>query len=283
MSAPQSIRRTTAGRAGTHVVLMLGVLVFAFPFYWLIVMATTSTADIFTAPPRLIPGLEFFTNFSTVLDKSAFATAFMNSLWLTTTITVIQLFLTSLAGFVFAKKSFPGRNVLFAILLATLIIPTGVSIVPSYQIYAGLGWINTFLPLIIPGAVTAFGVFWMRQAAEASVSTELLDAARMDGAGFMRTFWSVALPAMRPSLVAFGIFQIMWAWNDYLWPLLVLGSPGQFTLPVALQQLLSNLSESTNYSAVMAGTLVATLPLIIVFFILRKTILENVTAGALKG
>ncbi|HEX4402870.1 MAG TPA: carbohydrate ABC transporter permease [Galbitalea sp.] len=262
---------------------MLGVLIFAFPFYWLIVMATTATADIFTSPPRLIPGLEFFANFAKVLNESAFATAFVNSLWLTTTITVIQLFFTSLAGFVFAKKRFPGRNKLFAVLLATLIIPTGVSIVPSYQIYADLGWINTFLPLIVPGAVTAFGVFWMRQAAEASVSTELIDAARMDGAGFMRTFWSIGLPAMRPSLVAFGIFQVMWAWNDYLWPLLVLGSPSEFTLPVALQQLLSNLSESTDYSAVMAGTLVATLPLIIVFFILRRTILENVSAGALKG
>jgi len=199
-------------------------------------MATSSTADIFTAPPRLIPGLEFFSNFQKVLSDSAFAPAFLNSLWLTTVITVIQLFLASLAGYVFAKKRFPARNTLFAILLATLIIPTGVSIVPSYQIYASLGWINTFLPLIVPGAVTAFGVFWMRQAAEASVSTEIVDAARMDGAGFMRTFWSVALPSMRPSLVAFGIFQIMWAWNDYLWPLLVLGSPSEFTLPVALQQ-----------------------------------------------
>jgi cellobiose transport system permease protein len=283
MSISRSLRRATPGRISTHVLLLLGVLVFAFPFYWLIVMATSSTADIFTSPPRLIPGFEFFSNFQKVLKDSAFASAFLNSLWLTSVITVVQLFLAALAGFVFAKKRFPGRNKLFAILLATLIVPTGVSIVPSYQIYAGLGWINTFLPLIVPGAVTAFGVFWMRQAAEASVSSEIVDAARMDGAGFMRTFWSVALPAMRPSLVAFGIFQVMWAWNDYLWPLLVLGSPNEFTLPVALQQLLTNLAQSADYSAVMAGTLVATIPLVIAFFILRKTILENVSAGALKG
>jgi cellobiose transport system permease protein len=283
MTIFQTIRRATPGRISSHILLMLGVIVFAFPFYWLVVMATSSTADIFTSPPRLIPGVEFFSNFQKVLNNSAFASAFLNSLWLTSVITIVQLFLAALAGFVFAKKRFPGRNRLFAILLATLIIPTGVSIVPSYQIYAGLGWINTFLPLLVPGAVTAFGVFWMRQAAEASVSTEIVDAARMDGAGFMRTFWSVALPAMRPSMVAFGIFQVMWAWNDYLWPLLVLGSPNQFTLPVVLQQLLTNLAQSADYSAVMAGTLVATIPLIIAFFILRKTILENVSAGALKG
>lgn len=282
MSAPRSLRGLNRGRAGSHLVLMLGVLVFAFPFYWLIVMATSSTADIYTSPPRLIPGLQFFTNFHKVLNESSFTKAFENSLWLTSVITLIQLFFTALAGYVFAKKQFPGRNVLFAFLLAALIVPTGVSIVPSYQIYAKLGWINTFYPLIIPGAVTAFGVFWMRQAAEASVSNEIVDAARIDGAGFMRSFWNVALPAMRPALVAFGIFQIMWAWNDYLWPLLVLGSPKKYTLPVVLDQLLEA-HGSVDYSAVMAATFVATIPLVVVFFALRKRILENVSAGALKG
>ena len=276
--------RNTVNRArlASHFVLAIGVVVFAFPFYWLLVMATNSTSDILASPPRLVPGGQFLANFGKVTAGSDFVQAFVNSLVLTVISSAVQLFLASLAGYVFAKRRFPGRNALFSLLLATLIIPTGVSIVPSYQIYTNLGWIDSFLPLVVPSAVTAFGVFWMRQAAQSNVPDELVDAARMDGAGFMRTFWSVALPCMRPSLVAFGIFQVMWTWNDYLWPLLVLNSPDKFTLPVALQQLTGNYG-ATDYSVVMAGTLVAIVPLLILFLILRRTVLENAASGALKG
>ncbi|UNX54030.1 carbohydrate ABC transporter permease [Georgenia sp. TF02-10] len=277
-----SPRRLRLTNVLTHLVLGVALVIFAFPFYWLVVMATSSTSEMFTLPPRLIPGDEFIANFTKVLESTQFGTAFFNSLWLTTLVVLVQLFLASLAGFVFAKRRFPGRDRLFAALLVTLVLPTGVSLVPSYQIYASLGWLNTFLPLIVPNIVTAFAVFWMRQAAESSIPDELLDAAAIDGAGFLRTFWSVGLPALRPSLVALGIFQVMWTWNDYLWPLLVLGDPSQFTLPIAIQQLKGNYGN-LDYSVVMAGTLVATLPLIILFFFLRRTILENVTAGALKG
>ncbi|MFC8266888.1 carbohydrate ABC transporter permease [Streptomyces cinereoruber] len=277
-----SPRRVRTARIASHAVLALGVVVFAFPFYWLLVMATNSTSDILASPPRLVPGDRFFENFDKVTAGSEFVRAFFNSLVLTTVTCAIQLFLAALAGYVFAKRDFPGRNALFSGLLATLIIPTGVSIVPSFQIYSDLGWINTFFPLIVPNAVTAFGIFWMRQAAEMNVPDELVDAARMDGAGFLRTFWNVALPCMRPALVAFGIFQVMWTWNDYLWPLLVLNDPGMFTLPVALQQLTGNYGR-TDYSVVMAGTLVATLPLLVLFLFLRRVVLENAADGALKG
>ncbi|GAA4413894.1 carbohydrate ABC transporter permease [Actinokineospora soli] len=269
-------------RAASHVVLLLGVLIFAFPFYWLLVMATNPTSDILSSPPRLLPGGAFAENFGKVTAESEFVRAFANSVLLTVVSSAIQLFLTALAGYVFAKRRFPGRNALFSVLLITLIIPTGVSIVPSFQIYTDLGWIDTFLPLIVPNAVTAFGVFWMRQAAASSVPDELVDAACMDGAGFLRVFWNVALPCMRPALVAFGIFQVMWTWNDYLWPLLVLNTPDKFTLPVALQQLTGNYG-ATDYSVVMAGTLVATIPLLVLFLVLRRTVLLNAAHGALKG
>ncbi|WIB62109.1 carbohydrate ABC transporter permease (plasmid) [Curtobacterium sp. MCLR17_007] len=271
-----------AGRVSTHVVLIIGLVLFAFPFYWLVVMATTSTSDMYSFPPRLWPGTDFFSNFAKAVNGSGFWLAFFNSTWLTITTSVIQLFLAALAGYTFAKRRFPGNGKLFGILLITLVLPTGVSIVPLFQIYAQLGWLNTFLPLIIPNAVTAFAVFWMRQASIASIPQEVIDAASIDGAGFFRTFWSIGLPAMRPSLVALGIFQVMWTWNDYLWPLLVLGQPSQFTLPIAIQQLKGNYG-SIDYSVVMAGTLVATLPLVLLFVFLRKTILENVAGGAVKG
>ncbi len=269
-------------RATSHTLLALGVVVFAFPFYWLLVMATNSTSDILASPPRLFPGGRFSENFEKVTGGSEFVRAFINSVALTVVSSAIQLLLAALAGYVFAKRRFPGRGALFSLLLATLVIPTGVSIVPSFQIFAELGWIDTYLPLVVPGAVTAFGIFWMRQAAESSVSDELVDAARVDGAGFLRTFWSVALPCMRPALAAFGIFQVMWTWNDYLWPLLVLNSPDKFTLPVALQQLTGSYG-TTDYSVVMAGTLVATVPLLVLFLVVRRTVLNNATDGAFKG
>ncbi|WP_233550957.1 carbohydrate ABC transporter permease [Amnibacterium setariae] len=262
--------------------LAIGLVLFAFPFYWLVVMATSSTSDIFSFPPRLIPGPEFFNNFGQVLANTTFVQAFFNSIWLTALTATIQLFLASLAGYVFAKRRFPGRDRLFGLVLVTLVLPTGVALVPSYQIYAGLGWLNSFWPLIIPSAVSAFGVFWMRQAAVSAVPDEVIDAAAIDGAGFLRTYWTVVLPMIRPSLVALGIFQIMWTWNDYLWPLLVLGNPAQYTLPIAIQQLKGNYGN-VDYSVVMAGTLVATLPLIALFLALRRTVLDNVAGSAVKG
>ncbi|MCU1527584.1 MAG: sugar transporter permease [Frondihabitans sp.] len=269
-------------RVSTHVVLIIGVVIFAFPFYWLIVMATSSSGDIYSFPPRLIPGAEFFTNFSKAVASTNFWGAFVNSVWLTIVIATVQLLLAALAGYTFAKRRFPGRNRLFGVLLVTLVLPTGVALVPLFQIYATLGWLNTFLPLIIPNAVTAFAVFWMRQAAASAIPDEVIDAAAIDGAGFFRTFVSIGLPAMRPSLVALGIFQVMWTWNDYLWPLLVLGTPSEYTLPIAIQQLKGNYG-SFDYSTVMSGTLVATIPLVILFLCLRKTILENVAGGSVKG
>jgi cellobiose transport system permease protein len=281
-AAPRPRRRAQPSRVASYIVLSIGLLIFAFPFYWLVVVATSSTNEIFAFPPRLIPGDKFFDNFGVVLQNTKFVTAFINSLWLTAVTATIQLFLASLAGFVFGKRRFPGRDRLFGIVLVTLVLPTGVALVPNFQIYANLGWLNTFWPLIIPSAVTAFGVFWMRQAAVASIPDEVVDAASIDGAGFMRTYWSVALPAMKPSLVALGIFQVMWTWNDYLWPLLVLGDPSQYTLPIAIQQLKGNYGN-VDYSVVMAGTLVATIPLIILFLFLRRTVLDNVAGSAVKG
>lgn len=269
-------------RVVMHVILVLIGVVFAFPFYWLVVMATSSSSEIFAAAPRLIPGAEFFHNFSQVLARTTFTRAFVNSLIVTLTASFLQVGLSALAGFVFAKHRFPGRDKLFAALLLTMALPTGVSLVPSFQIYVGFGWINTFLPLIIPGAVTAFAVFWMRQASASAVQNETIDAARVDGAGFLRVFWHVGLPALRPTIAALGIFQVMWNWNDYLWPLLVLTDSDNYTLPVALDQI-KGAYGATDYSVVMSGTLVATIPLVLLFLFFRRTVMNNVVAGAVKG
>jgi cellobiose transport system permease protein len=279
--------RTKSGRRagrrpyGKHLALALTALVSLFPFYWLVIMATSTNAEVFTFPPRLYPGSRFFTNLGKVTEAVQLDSAFVNSLIVSVSAVLLSLFLCSLGGFVFARMRFKGRDKLFALVLATMVFPAGVALAPSVQIYSHLGWMNTFLPLIVPGAASAFGLFWMRQVAFSSIPYELVEAARLDGCGLLRTYWHVALPAMRPGLASFGIFSFMWTWNDYLWPLIVLNDPTKYTLPVALAQLKGNYG-GFDYSVVMAGTLIAALPLIVLFLFCRKIIFSNMMAGALK-
>lgn len=265
-----------------HVLLIPAAALFAFPFYWLIVMSTSRTSDIFSSPPRMIPGTELFANIGRLFSRVDFGQAFVNSLLVATTATALTVAIAALSGFVFAMYRFPGRNWLFGTLLITMTLPTGVMLVPMFQIYVDLGWLNTYLPLIVPGAASAFGIFWMRQAARESVQYEVIEAARVDGAGFLRVFWHVGVPALRPAIAGFTVFQFMWNWNEYLWPLLVLNDSDLYTLPVALQQLNGSYGN-TDYPVVMVGTLLATVPLIVVFLVFRRQVMSSATSGAVKG
>jgi len=182
---------------------------------------------------------------------------------------------------VFAKFDFPGKKPLFVILLATFMIPTQLSIVPQFVVMAHLGWVGSFKALIIPGMVNAYGIFLMRQYAEGAVSSDLMEAARLDGCGFYRLYWNIALPVLRPIMAFLGIFTFITAWNDYLWPLIVLTDPKKLTLQVALSQL--NSLYNIDYSMVMAGTLLATVPLIVVFIFGARHFISDLAAGAIKG
>ncbi|WP_220213934.1 carbohydrate ABC transporter permease [Streptomyces shenzhenensis] len=268
-------------QVGKHLLLMCVALVSMFPFYWLLVMASSSSGDVFRFPPRLTPGTRFLENLGKVSDAVPLGTAFVNSLIVAVCAVVLTGFLCSLGGFVFARMRFPGRDKLFGFVLATLVFPTGVSLAPSLQIYSHLGWINTFLPLIVPGAASAFGLFWMRQYAVSAIPYELVEAARLDGCGLLRMYWHVALPSMRPAIASYGIFTFMWSWNDYLWPLLVLNDPQKYTVPVALAQL-KGAYGNVDYSVVTAGTLLGAIPLIVLFLFVRKWIFRNMVAGAVK-
>lgn len=265
-----------------HIALSLLAILFAFPFYWMIVVATSTTAEMFSTTPRMVPGDQFFNNLAQVFSGSPFGRALLNSAFLAVLNTCIYVLLASLAGFVFAKFKFVLRDTLFKLLLFTMILPSGVTLVTSFQIYADFGWINTYLPLIVPGAVSAFGVFWMRQVAMESIPGELIQASSIDGANFGQQYWYVALPCMLPGITALTIFQLMWNWNEYLWPLLVLNDPQLYTVPVSLAQLKS-LYDDYDYAIVMAGTLVATIPLLVIFLLFRRTVMENTTGGAVKG
>lgn len=263
-----------------HLILLIFLVISVFPFYWMIVMATNTTSDIYRIPPDFIFGGQLWTNISHVFQNIDFLRNFGNTLLVASCVTVLVLFFCSIAGFTFAKFEFPGKKVLFVILLGTMIIPTASSLVASFVIMADLGWVGTFLPLIIPSMVTAFGIFWIRQYALSAIHTDLIDAGRIDGCGHLRLYWSVALPALRPALGFLGVITFITAWNDYLWPLIILNDQKTYTLQLALAQL--NGVYNTDYSMVMAGTLMATIPLIIIFFIGSRQFIANISAGALK-
>ncbi|QCD60439.1 sugar ABC transporter permease [Streptomyces hawaiiensis] len=244
------------------------------------VMASNTTGDIFAYPPKLIPGSHLWENMNKVFDGIDFWGSMGITVVAATSVTFLVLLFDSLAAFAFAKYDFPGRRVLFWIVLATFMIPLQLALVPQFVTLAWLGWVGSLKALIIPGAANAFGIFWMRQYAQGAIADELIQASRVDGAGFFRQWWTVGLPVLRPGLAFLGIFTFFHIWNDYLWPLIVMTDPGKVTLQVAVQQL--NGVYTTDQSMVIAGALMSVIPLIGVFLIGSRHFIANLAAGAMK-
>ncbi len=266
-----------AKRITVHVALLAGVLVSVFPFYWLIVMASRTNEDIFRQPPVLVPGSHLLQNMETVLRQIDFFAALLNTVVVAVCGTALVLFFDSLAAFTFAKYEFPGKRTLFAILLSTFVFPAQLTLVPLFVTMAQFGWVGSFKALIIPGAASAFGTFWMRQYAQNSLPDELLDAGRIDGAGFFRLYWTVAVPFFRPALAFLGIFTFIALWNEYIWPLIILINPEKVTLQVALAEL--NIQYQADYAVIMAGALMSVVPLIGVFLLGARYLIRGFTSG----
>jgi cellobiose transport system permease protein len=264
-----------------HLVLLVGVVISIFPFYWMIVMATNNTSDIYQYPPKVAFGDELMTNLGHVFERINFFAAMGNTIVVASCVTLLVLFLDSLAAFTFAKFTFPGRRVLFALLIGIFTLPAQLSLIPQFVIMVKIGWAGQLQALIVPAAANAFGIFWMRQYIASAVPNELLDAARLDGCNFFRQYWHIALPAIRPGLAFLGIYTFITAWNDYVWPLIVLVSPDRLTLQVALSQL--NRSYGQDYSMVMAGALLAVLPLVVLFVLFARNFIADAVKGALRG
>ncbi|WP_151477496.1 carbohydrate ABC transporter permease [Streptomyces albicerus] len=259
---------------------MLCVVISVFPFYWIIVMATNTSQDIYRYPPKLWFGDNLLTNIQHLFDKMDFFGSLFNTVIVAVCTTLLVLFFDSLAAFAFAKYDFPAKKFLFGLLLAMYILPTQLAIIPQYEIMIQLGWLGTLQALIVPAAANAFGIFWMRQYTITGVPDELLDAARIDGSGFFRQYWHVVLPCVRPALAFLGIYTFIAAWNDYILPLVMLVNPDELTLQVALAQLYAG--HSTDYSMVMAGVLLAVIPLVLVFTFFARGFIADATKGALR-
>lgn len=277
----QARRRTLGTNLLTHVVLLIGVLLSIFPFYWLLVMSTSSNSEIFGYPPRLWFSDKALRNVASVFQNVDMLHALVNTVIVSTLTALLVMVFDSLAAFAFAKFDFPGKGGLFLVLLATFLVPGSLSLVPSFVLMSALGWVGGLQALIVPGAANAFGIFLLRQFATGSIPDELVDAAKIDGAGFFRTWWSVAIPMLRGGLAFLGIFTFITAWNDFVWPLIVLINPGGQTLQVALSTLIS--VNFTDFGAIMAGAVISVFPLIGVFIIGSRHFIANVAAGALKG
>ncbi len=261
--------------------LILALLTTA-PFYLLFVWATHTRETIFSAPPPLWFGDDLWRNYVALLKQIPFWRNMFNSIYVAVMATVTTLFFCSLGGFGFAMYSFRGKKWLFATLLVTLMIPPLLNLIPYFLIIKFLGWIDTFRALWVPGMASAFGIFLMRQFFASSMSKELMDAARIDGASEHRIYWSIALPLIKPGLATLGLLTFIGSWNNFLGPLVVLQSESTYTLPLILRRL-QGLGQTIDWGSVMLGTALAVLPLLIIFFIASKQVIEGLTQGAVKG
>ncbi|MFE4667357.1 carbohydrate ABC transporter permease [Streptomyces sp. NPDC056716] len=269
-------------RAGPFTYAILGAIVLgsAFPLYWTLVVASHDNEAVGRTPPPLVPGGHLFDNLARVFDTVEFQKALLNSLVVSGSITLSVLLFSSLAGFAFAKLRFRGRQGLLLVVIATMMVPTQLGIIPLYILMGELGWAGRLEAVIVPGMVTAFGVFWMRQFILDAVPDELIDAAMLDGCHTTRVYWHVIVPAVRPAAAVLGVFTFMQAWNDFFWPLVVL-NPDDPTVQVALSTLSAGYFQ--DYSLILAGTALATLPVLIVFALLGRQIVGGIMAGAIRG
>jgi cellobiose transport system permease protein len=278
--ARRRLRRTDSAGPLTYVLLTLTTLVFVAPFYYMIVAASRPMAEMNRTPPPLLPGPDLWSNIVKALESQDIGKALVNSVIVSGIITVSTVLFCTLAGFAFAKLRFRGRNQLFALALGTMMIPPSLGVVPLYALMASLGLAGELSSVILPSLVAAFGVFFMRQYLVRALPGELLEAARMDGATSLRTFWSIVLPIARPGMAVLAMLTYMTAWNDFFWPVITLDSSNP-TVQVALNNLGSGYVPDT--SVIMAGTLVGTLPVIVVFLLLGRQIVGGIIAGAVKG
>jgi multiple sugar transport system permease protein len=281
-------------RAVSHAVLVLGGVLMLLPFVWMISTSLKPAYELFTVPPTWIPSSPQWDTYARAMSAGNFGRYAMNSLLLGVANTVTNVLLSAFAGYAFARLQFPGRKVLFILVLATLMVPYQVTIIPLFVIVrhiplfggndllgqGGIGWINSYWGLIVPGAVGAFGIFMLRQFFQ-TLPVELEDAARIDGAGELRIFWQIMLPLAMPAVATLAIFSFQAGWNAFLWPLLITTTDDMRTIQLGLSVFVQQ--YSTQWDQLMAATVVATLPVIIAFAVGQRLLVRGIAFTGLKG
>ncbi len=271
-------RRRDPQAAGASLALAAGIVVVAFPFYWMVVSALKPPTEMYDL--RLLPAHPTLDNFAEVLTRTQFARWFANSLIVATLTTLSIAFFDSLVGYTLAKLRFPGRQLIFVMILATLMIPTEMLIIPWYVMSSAYGWINTYWGIMFPGLISAFGIFLIRQFMS-GVPDELLDAGRIDGVTEFGLYWRIALPQIRPAMAALCIFTFLGNWNAFLWPMIVIQTANMRTLPVGIA--LFSGEAGSSWNLIMAASALAVLPVLAVFAVLQRQIIEGITLTGLRG
>jgi ABC-type glycerol-3-phosphate transport system permease component len=257
-------------------------LLFVAPFYWLVVSSISTQEQIFSLPPHMWPVPPAWGNFREAFHQTPLLRAFVNSLVIAAAHVSLALLLCSLAGYAFAKfPQAPGNRVLFAIVLATMLIPGAVTMIPVFVILARMHLVNTYWAMVLPGAANAFGIFWMRQYIVTNVPDDLMAAARIDGCSEWGVYCSIVLPVIRPALGALGILLLIGVWNNLMWAFIVLRTDDMYTMPLLIFLLQGE--TRTPFGMLMACGLLATVPLVVAFLFFQRWFIAGMTAGAVKS
>ena len=273
--------RIKPSRVATAAGLVILAILTIMPFYLMFVWATHDRSTIFTAPPPFWFSDNLMNNLQNLTQDVPFYRNMWNSIYIAMLATLTKLFFCSLGGFAFAMYDFKGKRLLFGIVIASLMIPSLINIIPHFLVIDLIGWLDTPRALWVPGMADAFGIFLMRQFIASTINRELMDAARIDGASEFRIFRSIAVPLIRPGMATLGLLTFIGMWNSFMGPLVLLRSRDTYTLPLALRSLQGLVS--TDWGAVMVGTAIAVLPLFIIFFLASRQVIEGLTAGSVKG
>jgi cellobiose transport system permease protein len=271
---------TLKGSWATYTMVVLVTVVSVFPLYYTIVMASHTNAEMAAGTPPLLPTNALWHNIHLALQLAPLNHGLVNSVIVSTLVTLGTVSLCTLAGFAFAKLRFRGSNVLLAICIGTMMVPLQMGVIPLYMMMARLGLAGHLWAVILPSLCTAFGVFFMRQYVASAVPDELIEAGWIDGASSLRIFWSVVVPAVRPAMAVLAMLTFLMSWNDFFWPIIVLSSQNP-TVQVSFQSLATGYAP--QQSIIMAGTLYGTVPVLIVFALLGRQIVGGIMQGAVKG
>ncbi|GCE22504.1 carbohydrate ABC transporter permease [Dictyobacter kobayashii] len=257
-------------------------IIIGFPMFWMFTGAFKSNAEILSIPTTIFPAHWTLDNFQAIWTNFNFGIYFWNSLWLALVRSTIPAFTSALLGYVFAKIRFPGRSTIFTAVIVTMMLPAAITLIPSYILMFYLGWLNTYWPLIVPSVFNPYGIFLMRQMMK-QLPDETLNAGRIDGASEWQIFWRIALPSMWPGVVAVLIITFIGAWDDFTWPLLVLNDNSMFTLPLGLANFTAQPLHATDYGPQLAGALLSTLPVALVFYFGQRRIVESGLFSGLRA
>ncbi len=264
-----------------HVILIIGAAIMVVPFLWMLITSLETTAQAFAVPPSFIPNPFMWSNYPQSFNALPFNLAYMNSAIVAVSVTVFQLITCAMAAYAFARIRFPGREIIFFVFLATMMIPFQLTIIPIFLTMKQFGLLDTLLSLILPPALfSAFGVFLLRQFI-LGLPLELEEAALVDGANRWMIFWQIVLPLLRAPLAALGIFTFIGQWNDFFRPLIMLNTPANFTVPLMLNQFRGQ--YATEWTLVMAGSVIAVLPLLIVYILAQRHIIAGIAMTGLKA